>query len=321
IVVFGSDLFGSDSVSDSEDDKSEEEVINKKSDRESKKLKRLNTEIVSDLILWAFGVRGQMRARNLQYTLLSENLTNPDELTINDVIDFEITLEVFDDKKKQWIGWNADDVQLTFAMLTPRMRKTLKSTGNGKHVLTFRTPDVFGVYKFIVDYHARGYKPINISQQVSLHPLRHDQRPRFVTSAYPFYTVCFIMCIAVLVISVLFVSLAPDYKSIPTNEEKKQKDEQKKDKKEKEKEKEKDNKDQDKDKDIKKNKKDKGPQKQEEELLKSGDKKVEKKISGSSEDSKPKQDKAKTQEKKSSSQDPKKNVKEVDKKNKKPKSE
>jgi hypothetical protein len=65
------------------------------------------------------------------------------------------------------------------------------------------------VYQFIVDYHAMGYTPLNVSHQLMLHPLRHDEQPRYVTSAYPFYAVSLVMACAVVVVSIVFALQAP----------------------------------------------------------------------------------------------------------------
>ena len=48
-------------------------------------------------------------------------------------------------------------------------------------------PDVYGVFKFVVDYHRPGYSAIFLSEQLPVRPFRHDEYERFIVSAYPYY--------------------------------------------------------------------------------------------------------------------------------------
>ncbi|KAH7819192.1 putative dolichyl-diphosphooligosaccharide-protein glycosyltransferase [Monocercomonoides exilis] len=188
VVIFGSELFGADTEND--------DLL----------------EVAVDLGLWAYHKRGVLRAREIHYNRINETVDNPPELAISDVIDFSIILETFDFEKQEWVGYSADDVQLEFSMLVPRIRKTLENRGKGVFGLTFKCPDIFGVYQFIVNYQAQGFTPINVTHQVNLRPLRHDEHPRYVTSAYPFYVASGIMCVAVCVVALVFASQAPLFK-------------------------------------------------------------------------------------------------------------
>lgn len=173
-------------------------------------------EHVIDLALWAFHKTGVLRARDLTYVRGEDGAINPPELTISENIDFSIVLEQYDEKKGEWVAYDADDVQLDFTMLVPRIRKTLKSCKNGTFALSFQLPDLFGVYQFIVDYHAYGYSPINTTHQVMVHPLRHDQHPRFVPSAYPFYTASILVALAFLALAIYISLSSPIFLSLPS---------------------------------------------------------------------------------------------------------
>lgn len=193
IVVFGGEMFGSD-----EEDTSS-----------------FNTAV--ELLLWAFHKSGVMRARDLRYVRLADGDINPPELTISDDIEFSIVLETYDSEKQAWLPYDADDVQVDFTMLVPRIRKTIPSLHNGTFSRVFKLPDIFGVYQFILDYHARGYTPLNVTHQLMLHPRRHDEQPRFVKSAYPFYTAAGVMGVAVSCLIVIIARSAPIFLQAPTN--------------------------------------------------------------------------------------------------------
>ena len=57
----------------------------------------------------------------------------------------------------------------------------------GKFVADVTAPDVYGVFKFVVDYKCLGYSYIHLEEQVPIRPFRHDEYERFITAAYPYY--------------------------------------------------------------------------------------------------------------------------------------
>lgn len=95
----------------------------------------------------------------------------------------------------------AGDVQLEFVMLDPYIRKTLsynKEKNNGEYSTVgmkrcadeqiIRAPDVYGIYKFRLFYQRQGLSLINENTQVSIRPYKHNEFPRFILAAYPYYT-------------------------------------------------------------------------------------------------------------------------------------
>lgn len=81
----------------------------------------------------------------------------------------------------------ADDVQLSFVMLDPYYRVPLKHDAKGHFSLQFQVPDVYGVFKYVVDYKHRGYSYIALQQVVPVRPFKHDEYDRFLLAAYPYY--------------------------------------------------------------------------------------------------------------------------------------
>jgi len=49
-------------------------------------------------------------------------------------------------------------------MLDPHIRQPLAPAGNGTFALRFTVPDVYGVFKYVIDYHHAGYSYINLQQ-------------------------------------------------------------------------------------------------------------------------------------------------------------
>ena len=72
-------------------------------------------------------------------------------------------------------------------MLDPYIRQPMTHDGNGRFSLKFRVPDVYGVFKYVIDYKHLGYSYINLQQVVPVRPFKHDEYERFLLPAYPYY--------------------------------------------------------------------------------------------------------------------------------------
>ena len=86
-------------------------------------------------------------------------------------------------------------------MLDPYIRKNLtyvEEHDNGDYSTVDRgreeddeqiihVPDVYGVYKFRLFYQRQGVSFINENTQVSIRPFKHNEFPRFILAAYPYY--------------------------------------------------------------------------------------------------------------------------------------
>jgi oligosaccharyltransferase complex subunit beta len=80
-------------------------------------------------------------------------------------------------------------------MLDPYIRTNLTAapTTSAKRAATtfvaeFQLPDVFGVYTLMVRYQRPGYTWIEQRDVVPVRPYHHDEYPRFLSIAYPYYT-------------------------------------------------------------------------------------------------------------------------------------
>lgn len=82
---------------------------------------------------------------------------------------------------------STDDLQVSFVMLDPYVRQPMVHAGNGTYSLAFKVPDVYGVFKYVIDYRRPGYSSIDITQVVPVRPYHHDEYERFLLAAYPYY--------------------------------------------------------------------------------------------------------------------------------------
>ncbi|CAF1151699.1 unnamed protein product, partial [Didymodactylos carnosus] len=112
-----------------------------------------NQELALALTDWLFKQRGVLRSRNIHYYLLKDK-SSPRYYTVKDDIMFSVQFDEFVHGK--WVPFNGTDVQLEFVRIDPFVRVTMKNNG-GKLESQFRIPDVYGIFKFVVDYNRIGY--------------------------------------------------------------------------------------------------------------------------------------------------------------------
>lgn len=163
-----------------------------------------NGALVTALSKWVLKEQGVLRFSEVEHRLISDPSAPvpPPFYTVMDELEYSIKIEILRDGK--WVPYDTDDVQLEFVRIDPFVRLFMKRQ-NGKYLAKFKVPDVYGVYKLVVDYSRVGFTHLHSSTQVSVRPLRHTQYERFIRSAYPYYVSAFSMMAGVLLFSVVFL--------------------------------------------------------------------------------------------------------------------
>jgi oligosaccharyltransferase complex subunit beta len=85
---------------------------------------------------------------------------------LQDDITYSLVIQEYDGEAGGWQPYAADDVQLEFVMLDPYIRTYLTPDASGRFAVTFKVPDVYGVYKFRVMYRRPGYTTLAVNTQV-----------------------------------------------------------------------------------------------------------------------------------------------------------
>ncbi|XP_055948311.1 dolichyl-diphosphooligosaccharide--protein glycosyltransferase 48 kDa subunit-like [Argiope bruennichi] len=160
-----------------------------------------NEPLTKSLTQWVFKETGVLRAGNVTHHKKGESVP-PEAYTIMDEVVYSIEVEIL--KNGEWIPFETSDLQLEFVRIDPFVRTTLKRKGK-KYYAEFKLPDVYGVYKFKVDYNRMGYTHLFEATQVSVRPLEHTQYERFIPSAYPYYVSSFSMMFGVFIFSFVFL--------------------------------------------------------------------------------------------------------------------
>jgi len=168
-----------------------------------------NMELAFDIAQWTFKQNGVLRVINVQHHLEGET-TPPNAYTIEEDVVYSIKIEELN--KGVWRPFQNKDVQLEFFRIDPFVRTYLTPTASGEFKVHFKLPDVYGVFKFKVDYDRIGYTHLFSSTQVSVRPKQHTQYERFISSAYPYYASAFSMMIGICIFSVVFLHHKEDKK-------------------------------------------------------------------------------------------------------------
>jgi len=166
-------------------------------------------KLATDIALWTFKQSGVIRVAEVAHHLAGET-SPPAAYTIEQDVVYKIKIEEF--KQGQWVPFHAKDVQLEFFRIDPFVRAYLTPSDEGVFSIQFKLPDVYGVFKFKVDYDRIGYTNLFSSTQVSVRPKQHTQYERFISSAYPYYASAFSMMIGICIFSFVFLHHKDDKK-------------------------------------------------------------------------------------------------------------
>ncbi|KAL5104657.1 Dolichyl-diphosphooligosaccharide--protein glycosyltransferase 48 kDa subunit [Taenia crassiceps] len=150
-----------------------------------------NAEFCDHLLRWTFKEAAESAARH--------------EYTIMDDIVYKIDI-VEKDANGVWRDYVAEDIQLELVRIDPFIRRNLPFRNHG-YEMRMKLPDVYGVFKLVVDYHRTGYTSVFSATQISVRPFTHTQYERFITSAYPYYASAISMMLGVFLFSFVYLYL------------------------------------------------------------------------------------------------------------------
>ena len=164
-----------------------------------------NAVFCQDLLNWNFQRTGVLKFTNVKHN--NNKGESLDTYRIKDYLEYYIDILEYDYTTDSWKNYVSDDIQLTFLMMNPYYINQMKRLSNNKptYYVKFRAPEKHGVFKFLVDYHRTGYSYIFSSTKVPLRPFYHNEFPRFLPCAYPYYTAVFVILGSSILFSILFL--------------------------------------------------------------------------------------------------------------------
>ncbi|ORY22691.1 dolichyl-diphosphooligosaccharide--protein glycosyltransferase 48 kda subunit precursor [Naematelia encephala] len=172
-----------------------------------------NADFVSDFTKWVFQETGVIKVVSTTHHKIDES--EPKEMyRIKDDITYSLVISQHATSENGSSAWSPvwlSDVQLDFTMLDPHIRTALPLISSDKTTSTYSTsfqaPDRHGVFKFVVEYWRPGWSYIRTSSTASVVPFRHDEYPRFIRGAWPFYSSTISVSVAFLLFCGLWVML------------------------------------------------------------------------------------------------------------------
>jgi len=66
-------------------------------------------------------------------------------------------------------------------------------------------PDVYGVFKFVIEYRRAGYSSIELQEEIPVRPYKHNEFERFLMAAYPYYASATSTMAAFLLFGIVFL--------------------------------------------------------------------------------------------------------------------
>lgn len=148
-----------------------------------------NALFVKDVAAWVFQEKMKLRIDAVDHHRVGESGA-PEMYTTNDEIVYTAHISAYDSRTSTWKPYSGiDDLQLEFTMLDPHIRTSLPAVAGspGTYQVQFRAPDRHGVFKFVLNWKRKGHSYLESSTTVPVVPPRHDQYPRFLSAAWPYY--------------------------------------------------------------------------------------------------------------------------------------
>ncbi|KAI9342767.1 Dolichyl-diphosphooligosaccharide--protein glycosyltransferase subunit WBP1 [Zopfochytrium polystomum] len=183
-----------------------------------------NFNFVTELSKWVFREKGVLKVVKTYHHRPSEDKQHG-AYRIKDELVYEIDIAEYRDNA--WQPFHTSDLQFEAVMLDPYIRANITeyvvvphvsgelggSIRAGRFISRVKLPDVYGVFTFKVDYKRHGLSWIEASETVAIHPFRHNEYPRFLSAAYPYYVNSFSMIAGFFVLSIVVLYHAESKKT------------------------------------------------------------------------------------------------------------
>ncbi|KAI9292234.1 Dolichyl-diphosphooligosaccharide--protein glycosyltransferase 48 kDa subunit [Neoconidiobolus thromboides FSU 785] len=175
-----------------------------------------NLNFIKQITKWNFQEFGVIKCMGINHHRINE-VEAPSNYRINDEIKYSIKLAEY--SNNTWLPFQKKDIQLEIIMLDPYIRTYLAfekvetdKDGNSYSIYStqVKLPDVYGVFTFKVDYQREGFSYIFEKNVVPVHPFRHNEYPRFLTPAFPYYLSTASMGISFVLFSIIWLFYKED---------------------------------------------------------------------------------------------------------------
>ena len=192
-----------------------DDFISKQVPFKGKQVTSGNSEFIKQLSAWVFQEKSVLEFKNARHSRVNETGQHG-IYRIKDEMFFSV--DIYEKTLSQGLKpAKLVDAQLEVLMLDPYIRVALEPLSNGTHVARFKLPDQYGVFKFYFNYMRHGLSFLSHEETVQVRPFRHDQYPRFLKVATPYYIGSFSMMISFVLLSGVFLFHRQESKKVKKN--------------------------------------------------------------------------------------------------------
>jgi len=160
-----------------------------------------NKRFTEDFTKWIFHERGVLRYSNVTIVDSLGFVRFKNTFAIKDFLNYSIVIEEW--SETIWKPFECHSIQLEFSMLDPYVRTDLIFR-DGKYETSFQIHDVYGIFSCNLRYLELGYTSLEVKTMTPVRPYRHDEYPRFLQVAFPYYSGCLSIVGGTILFSVFF---------------------------------------------------------------------------------------------------------------------
>lgn len=164
-----------------------------------------NGQFVQELFKWTLRRKSIIKCSEMIHHNLRTNERNPSEYRIGDLMQVMVNFSIVEDNKL--FPFVSDDVQVELTLLDPYIRTKMEYVSSSESYATYqimvKIPDKYGLFKVGISLLKEGLTPVSLQTFVKVRQHWHDEFPRFLLIAYPYYTCGFISSITFLVFLII----------------------------------------------------------------------------------------------------------------------
>ena len=154
-----------------------------------------NKAFANDLLRWVFHETLVIKSNFLQHHAPNSTYLNPDVYRVEDPVTVSYSLSQYNPDNQSYEPFTTPDsnpVQLEVNMLDPYIRTVLPPVSNDStatiYSKTITLPDHYGVFNFKIQHRVPGYTYVNDRVQFTIRHRQHNEYPRFIKSAWAYYS-------------------------------------------------------------------------------------------------------------------------------------
>ncbi|KAI9227864.1 MAG: Dolichyl-diphosphooligosaccharide--protein glycosyltransferase subunit WBP1 [Piptocephalis tieghemiana] len=165
-----------------------------------------NAKFTDALASWTFQASHVLRVVNTSHSPIgpSSSPEDPHTYRVKDNLTYTAQIHLF--SHGSWKSYPLPEIQLEVIMLDPYLRLPLTfDTDLDAHSISLTLPDVYGVFTLRALFKRPGWTEIDAKDIIQIRPFHHDEYPRGLSQALPYYAGTISTFLAFLLLSLLWL--------------------------------------------------------------------------------------------------------------------